>query len=314
VQSEVLNNITPVAVSQAINTQDLGNPNPQPPVSLTILTKALPNASTNTDGAYSQQLMAIGGVVGPPTTNYTWTLVGDSSLPPNLTLSPAGVISGTPTTGGTYNFIVQVADAASPTPHVAQQALSILVIAPLLFTPPANESLLTNQSLVENLATYTSGGLPPYQYAITGGSLPAGFTLDGSTISGTSSTPVSSSFTVGVTDALNSTVSSVQTINVVFPLSATAPTLATAFVGQPYSALFGATGGTTPYTWSVSPPTALSDFGLSLNAATGQITGSPTLSGTINFSVTVTDSSVPQQSQTLSNLSISVHHGDDDEE
>ncbi|MBZ5630484.1 MAG: putative Ig domain-containing protein [Acidobacteriia bacterium] len=314
VQSMVLNNITPVAVSQAINTQDLGNPNPQPALSLTILTKALPNASTNTDGAYSQQLMAIGGVVGPPTTNYTWTLAGDSSLPPNVSLSPAGVISGTPTTGGTYNFIVQVADAASPTPHVAQQALSIVVIAPLLFTPPANENLLTNQSLVENLATYTSGGLPPYQYAITGGSLPAGFTLDGSTISGASSTPVSSSFTVGVTDALNSTGSSVQTINVVFPLSATAPTLATAFVGQPYSALFGATGGTTPYTWSVSPPTALSDFGLSLNAATGQITGSPTLSGTINFSVTVTDSFVPQQSQTLSNLSISVHHGDDDEE
>jgi len=57
--------------------------------------------------AYSVQLTASGGA--PP---YSWRLTG-GILPPGLTLSSAGLISGTPTTSGTYGCSIEVNDSAA---------------------------------------------------------------------------------------------------------------------------------------------------------------------------------------------------------
>jgi hypothetical protein len=72
----------------------------------------------------------------------------------------------------------------------------------------------------------------------------------------------------------------------VTPLAVTTTTLPNATVGTPYSATLAATGGTPPYTWSDPGLPA----GLTLNASTGAITGTPTTAGTSTFTVTVTDS------------------------
>lgn len=80
-------------------------------------------------------------------------------------------------------------------------------------------------------------------------------------------------------------------------------TLANGGVGVAYSATLAATGGTTPYKWSVasgSLPT-----GLALSSG-GAITGTPTAAGTFPFTVTVTDSESPAQSVTSGTLSITV--------
>ena len=71
---------------------------------------------------------------------------------------------------------------------------------------------------------------------------------------------------------------------------------------QPYSASLIGSGGTPPYTWSVTP--ALPD-GLSLNSATGAISGTPTTPGTTTHTFSLRDNSVPAQtvSQTL-NLTV----------
>ncbi len=64
-----------------------------------------------------------------------------------------------------------------------------------------------------------------------------------------------------------------------------------------------ATGGVTPYTWSYTgnlPP------GLNLNTSTGVISGTPTSTGTFNFTAKATDPGNPQQTATAS-LSITVH-------
>ena len=66
----------------------------------------------------------------------------------------------------------------------------------------------------------------------------------------------------------------------------------------PYSATLAATGGTAPYSWSITAG-ALPD-GLSLAASTGIISGTPTASGTSNFTVTVTDSNSQAATQALS--------------
>jgi putative Ig domain-containing protein len=70
-------------------------------------------------------------------------------------------------------------------------------------------------------------------------------------------------------------------------LSISTSSLPSGVVGQAYSATLQASGGTTPYTWSV----ALGSLpaGLSLDGSTGAITGTPSSVSTFNFTVQVTD-------------------------
>lgn len=64
--------------------------------------------------------------------------------------------------------------------------------------------------------------------------------------------------------------------------------------GVPYSATFTATGGEPPYTWS-SPDLSVNVPGLTIDPNTGVLSGTPTVSGTTNFTVQVTFS----QNQTV---------------
>jgi hypothetical protein len=82
-----------------------------------ITTTTLPNATANTP--YSQALAVAGGAAP-----YTWSLAVGDTLATGLTLSPAGVISGTPAAGGQVAFTVQVSDAGDRTDA---QALTLVV-------------------------------------------------------------------------------------------------------------------------------------------------------------------------------------------
>jgi hypothetical protein len=91
------------------------------PASLAITTTALPSAAQGE--GYAQALAAVGGT--PP---YTWTLSlarCGPTLPPGLGLDRAsGLISGTPSSRGTYGFVAHVSDAAAAS---ANRALSVTV-------------------------------------------------------------------------------------------------------------------------------------------------------------------------------------------
>jgi hypothetical protein len=69
---------------------------------ITIAPATLPNGAVGV--AYSQTLTPSGG-----TAPYTFTVTG-GALPPGLALSTAGVVSGTPTTAGTFNVTIRATD------------------------------------------------------------------------------------------------------------------------------------------------------------------------------------------------------------
>jgi hypothetical protein len=105
--------------SDAIVTQALSIVINKPPP-LSVATASLQSGTVGL--AYSQTLGASSGVQP-----YTWSLAGGTLLPPGLSLSSSGVISGTPIATGTTNFTVQVTDSSEPAHQVATANLSITV-------------------------------------------------------------------------------------------------------------------------------------------------------------------------------------------
>ena len=162
-------------------------------ISLLITTTSLPAGAVN--NPYNATLSVTGGV--PP---YTWSIM-KGSLPAGLALdADSGVISGTPTTAGTSSFTVQASDSESP-PATTTATFSITIQSSLLIT---TSSLPPGTVNTPYSATLTAaGGLPPYTWSVTSGSLPAGLSLDANSgvISGTPTTPGRSSFTVQVSDS-----------------------------------------------------------------------------------------------------------------
>ncbi len=166
------------------------------PAPLAITTTSLP---TGVAGAlYSAAVQATGGT--PP---YSWS-VASGSLPAGLALSAAGVISGTPAASGTFDFGIAVTDSASPYPNVTISSLTLQIAPALAVTTTSLPSATVGSPYSRSLGA--SGGTPPYSWAITSGSLPAGLSLSSSgLISGTPTTYAVSSFTVQVTDSTTPT-------------------------------------------------------------------------------------------------------------
>ena len=78
----------------------------------------------------------------------------------------------------------------------------------------------------------------------------------------------------------------------------TTSSLPNGFVGAAYSQTVTATGGLAPYAWSVSSGTLPS--GLSLNPSTGEISGTPTTSGSRAFTVQAQDANLSTANASLS--------------
>ncbi len=209
-------------------------------------------------------------------------------LPTGLILDSAtGVISGTPTVAGTFNFTVRVTDANGV---FDDQALTIVVNPlPVVQTTSLPDATITgaySQSLV------ATGGTLPLSWSLVplSGALPDGLTLstDG-TISGTPTAVGTFNFTVRVTDAYGIFDDQALAI-VVNPAPVIQTTsLPDGTVTGPYSETLTASGGTSPLTWGLAPASGPMPDGLTLDSATGVISGTPIVAGTFNFTVRVTD-------------------------
>ena len=251
---------------------------------LTLTTAAsLPGGTAGT--AYTTTLQASGG-----TTPYSWSM-SSGALPAGLTLAArTGVISGTPTTAGTFSFTAKVTDSTAPTAQTATQSFSITVAAavtPVQITTSSIPSAQVGTAYTTTLAA--SGGTTPYGWSISSGGLPAGLTLAAAsgTISGTPTTAGTFSFTLKVTDSTAPTPRtaaksfSITVAAAVTQVQITTSSVPSGQVGTAYTTTLAASGGTTPYSWSVKCRSVASR--LMLAPASGAISGTPYNSGDIQL-------------------------------
>jgi hypothetical protein len=245
------------------------------------ITVTKPVTTTGTvDAPFSQTFTQSGVGTHTPA---TFTL-NSGSLPAGLSLSTAGVLSGTPTVTGSFPITVKVTDAngctgISSTYSLVINCQTITVTNPATTTGTVGVafSQLFTQSAAHGSATFT-----------TASTLPTGFTLStAGVLSGTTNQHGTFPIVVTVTDS-NGCTGTGATYNLVIncqTITVTNPGVTTGTVGTPFSQTFtqsGAIGGATFTTASTLPT------GLSLSTA-GLLSGTPLQSGTFPIVVTVTD-------------------------
>ena len=288
-----VNNAVPAIT---VPNSELFYPAPLPAGIVITTPTTLPTAVQNMP--YTQVFLEHGGVG-----QVTW--VGDT-LPPGLSLTTNGILTGTPTQTGTFNLFVTAIDT-SASPQSTTVQFTLQVNGPLTITTTTLPNAPTDTgspAIPYSAQIQTSGGAGgATTFSVVAGVLPPSITLNPATgvlssgsVAGQASTY---NFTIQAVSAgpPSTTATQAFTLTLVPFFTGGTPNIIPAGTeGTAYSQNLNSSGGITPYSYSFAfgtlPP------GLSISTATGQVIGTPTSAGTFNFSFQATDSSVPPQGYT----------------
>jgi hypothetical protein len=236
--------------------------------------------------AYSKQLTAwsvtsLNPLQGGPT-SATWS-IASGSLPPGVNFSSSGLLSGTPTSEGSYTFVVRATGGGGATDTETE---TLVVRQPLTLTA-ALGAARAEVGMPFSSQQSAGGGSGTYTWSVSKGALPAGVTLakDG-TIFGRPTLAGRYAFTLTVTDNESRSKSIDVTLVVKAKLALKTLKLKNATVGVAYRSKIVTTGGVAPLTWTA---TGKVPKGFKIGK-TGLLFGTPTKAGTYRFTVTVTDS------------------------
>jgi hypothetical protein len=246
--------------------------------------------------AYSIQFKeAEGSGCGPGKQTFT---VDSGTFPPGLTLSPGGVVSGTPTQAGSFEFYIKIAEPVGEpgcSGSVGEKRFTIPInpgIPKLTIGPEAAPVGTVGASYSLPMTANLS---EPKTWSVVAGALPSGLTLDAGSgmISGTPTAAGSFGFTVQAVIDAQRTDTKALMIDVRNPLAIATPApfeletrIARTEVGVLFSTTMAATGGLGPYTWTQTgtlPP------GIEFDVTTGSVSGRAELNGTYGFALSVGD-------------------------
>ncbi len=260
------------------------------PSSLTIEPESL---TTAVEGQHYEVNLGIG-----TDARQRWSVIA-GALPAGVTLEErSGVLSGTPTQNGDFEFTVQALDLSGLGTRSGERTYQLHVIPQLKFSGSLS-SARVNEPYNQKIPI--TGGVEPYLITVIG--LPAGLTFDDATdtISGTpllANTGQRLDITVHDSGTPQQAVALITELVIkAAPVNITTTQLPAGRVNRAYTAQLQAADGLPPYTWGflTTAPGTL-PAGLSLNPATGAITGTPTAQGTSTFTIRVTDSETPPNS------------------
>jgi len=217
--------------------------------------------------------------------------LASGKLPPGITLdASSGTLSGTPTEPGIFNIRVAADDAAG---NVFEQPLA-LAVKKMVITNRLLADAFNGQPYSDTLKI--SGGQPPYRFS---GFPPKGLTLDPNTgqISGTptSSTHEPSHFTIR--DSQNNSETQAVRLSVRRTTILTSRFLPQARRGSKYNTQLRGVGNNLPIRWSISGERDITLLGLTLDPATGELSGTPIRAGAFLLSVSAVTTSSDQQTR-----------------
>lgn len=245
--------------------------------------------------------LEVDGGTGP----YTWVLEPfQPTLPPGLTLSSGGLLSGTPTAVGRFSFNVLVTDGAANTLR-AYFEVSIFEAGdfpPIELFLPQFSPFTLGSSITHSLNA--TGGSGVYTYSISSGApaipgvrlqngppLPT-YATSSAMLLGVLATPGTFTTSIHVEDSAGNQVDVPFTVTVLSINVLSQNSIPKATFGEPYSFTLVPFGGSGNYQWQVDSFSVL-PAGLTLNAVTGEIFGTPAASGSFGFSVRLTDLDLP---------------------
>lgn len=255
-----------------------------------------PAVVTNAASSVTLSSATLNGTVNPESLattyqfNYgTTTAYGTSTTPGSAGSGGSPVSENAPISGlltnTVYHYQIQATNSAGTT-FGADQTFTTLA-APLSITTTSLGNGVTGTAYSQTLTA--TGGITPYTWSISSGSLPgwAGLAASTGVISGTPNAIGTTSFTVEVTDAQSNTATQPLSITITNTLTITTGSLPAGVEFIPYNQTVTGAGGSAPYTWTISAG-ALPGWA-TLNSSTGVISGTPNALGTTSFTVKATD-------------------------